>query len=146
MKTDDEQFEKRLQRQPLREVPTAWRDEILFAARKAAVPESGSRRTHDSWFSKLIEQLSFLLSPHPRAWAGLAAVWLVIIAANFASREDSTSMAEGRGGPPSEQMREMLREQQQLLAELFDQPAAADRTKARVPQPQSVYRDEFLNA
>lgn len=146
MKTDDEQFEKRLQRQPLREVPTAWRNEILIAAQKSVVPEASSRRTQRSWLSIIYEQLATLLSPHPRAWAGLAAAWLIILAMNFASREDSTSMAEGRVSPPTPQMREMLREQQQMLAELFDQAPAADRTKARMPRPQSFYRNEFLNA
>jgi hypothetical protein len=146
MKTDDEQFEQRLQRQPMREVPSAWRDEILIAARNSLVPESGSRRTQDTWFSILIEQFSLLLSPHPRAWAGLAAAWLIILAMNFASREDSTAIAGGSVSPPTPQMREMLREQQQMLAELFDQPVAADRIKARVPRPQSFYRNELLNA
>jgi hypothetical protein len=143
--SDHEQFEKRLQRQPLREVPRTWRNEILLAARKSVVREPTSRRTQGTWFSVLKDQLSTLLSPHPRAWAGLAAIWLVIIAVNFASREDSITMAKGRVTPPSQQMREMLREQKQMLAELFDQPAT-DRIKVRAPRPQSFYRNEFLNA
>lgn len=146
MKMDDEQFEKRLRRQPLRKVPTEWRNEILLAARKSVVPESASYQTSGSRLSIFIEPLSFLLLPHPRVWAGLAAAWLIILTMNFASRQDSTTIAEGRVSPPTQQMRELLREQQQMLAELFEQLPVTDRTKARAPRPHSFYRNEFLNA
>jgi hypothetical protein len=142
----DDQFEKRLRRQPLRNAPSAWREEILAEARKAETPRHASRLTFQSQLSTLSQQLATLLPPHPRAWAGLAAVWLVIIVVNISSREGATTMAEKRAGPPTQQMREMLREQQQMLAELFDQPAVTDRTKASVPRPQSFYRNEFWNA
>ena len=37
MSTDD--FEKRLERQPLRQIPGEWREEILSAARQASLAE-----------------------------------------------------------------------------------------------------------
>jgi len=143
---DDKQFEKRLQRQPLREVPAAWRKEILIAAREAGTSRHASPVTGDGFLLTLRQQLSTLLWPDRRAWAGLAAAWVLILAANVASRGDSTPATASSVAPPTPQLREMLREQEQLLAELFDQPSAADRSKPRLPRPQSFYRNEFLNA
>lgn len=143
---DHEPFEKRLQRQPLRKVPSAWREEILVAARKAEPLRHPSAATRQSFFSALNAQLSTLLWPHPRAWAGLAAAWVLICALNFAYRDDSTSTALHRAAPPSLQMREMLREQDQLLAELVGETPVTDRLKSVPPRPHSLYRNEFLNA
>jgi hypothetical protein len=70
---------------------------------------------------------------------------MVILAANVTIRDDSTAAAL-QVVPPSSQMREMLREQEQLLAELFEQAPAAVQSKAISPRPQSFYRNEFLNA
>ena len=144
MKTDD--FEKRLQRQPLREIPAGWRREILARARQALpAPVPGHHASRVIPFlSSLNQQLSTLLWPHPRAWAGLAAAWVVILAANVACRDDATAAAR-RVVPPSPQIREMLREQEQLLVELCGSPAA-DRPKALPPRPQSLYRNESFNA
>jgi hypothetical protein len=73
-------------------------------------------------------------------------VWVVILALNIANRENSAARVSGPVGAPSEQMREMLRAKQQMLAELFDPPLAAGRPKTRVPRPQSFHRHEFLTA
>src|ERR1043166_6695073 len=84
MNTDD--FEKKLQRRPLRQVPPAWRADILCAARNAAAVQRGTRNTEHatrSFLSTLNSQLSTLLWPSPRAWAGLAALWLLMLAVNL---------------------------------------------------------------
>src|ERR1017187_941802 len=47
-------------------------------------------------------QLSTLLWPHPTAWAGLAAVWLVILGVNLTTREASTVVSK-RAAPVSSQ-------------------------------------------
>ena len=83
MKTDD--FEKRVQRQTLRQVPAEWREDILSAARQASSPEHATRNTQHAspWrsvLSTLNAQLSTLLWPRPAAWAGLAAVWVMVLA------------------------------------------------------------------
>ena len=88
MNADD--FEKRLQRQPLRPVPKGWRAEILSAARNVTDTEHATR----SLLSTLNAQLSTLLWPSPHAWAGLAAVWVVILAVNFATSGDSQPIAK----------------------------------------------------
>ena len=143
---EHEQLEKRLQHQPLRPVPPAWRDEILSAARGVETSRHASQVARHNYLTALIQQLSTLLWPHPRAWAGLAAVWVVICAMNFTGSNDTASTTARRVTLPSPQMREMLREQEQLLAELVGESPVADRLKSAPPRPHSLYRNEFLNA
>jgi len=133
MSADD--FEKKLQRQPLRRVPDDWRGEILRNARaEAGRPENGPlvRAGLKVWQE--------LILPCRRAWAGLAAVWLLIWGIN-------AGLSSGPG--PSPAMRtatapaalETLKEQRRVLAELIppadNQPADAPR---RTPQPRSDRR------
>lgn len=71
MKPTPEQFEDLLRRQPPRSLPAEWRAEILANARApqaAAVP----RRP---W-----------LWPAPKAWAALAACWLIVFGSQAAFR------------------------------------------------------------
>ena len=137
-------FEQKLARQQLRQVPDEWRDDILHAARTVG-PRCEPATPRSSLLSVLNQKLSSLLWPHPRAWGALAAAWMVILVLSVAMRDDSTAAAH-RLVPPSAQMRERLREQEQLLAELLEQQPAADPSKAIPPRPHSFYRNEFLNA
>ena len=111
MKMDD--FEQRLQRQPLRQIPVEWRGEILSAAKHASRPAP-----RGSFLSTISYQLSTLLWPHPKAWAGLAAVWILIFAVNFSIRDKAPVMAE-KSAPPSPEVIVQLRQQQRMLAELI---------------------------
>ena len=143
MKPDN--FEEKLQRQPLKGIPAEWRGEIL-----AAVAADVNRRNRPvreftfaatpfrRFFSSLNSQLSTLLWPHPRAWAGLAAVWILILAVNFSMRDQSPVRAE-KSSPPSPEVIVELRQQQRLLAELIGprDTSDADRSKSFVPQPRS---------
>jgi hypothetical protein len=132
MKPDD--FEQRLQRQPMRQIPDEWRDDILAAPRP---PPLGSR---PSW-------LSALLWPCPQAWAGLASVWLLVLAFNFATK-DKSETAVAQMPPASPEMIEALREQHRLLAELVGRtgPREADRPKATVPAPRSERLSKWVVA
>jgi hypothetical protein len=70
--------------------------------------------------------LSALLWPNPRAWAALAAMWLMILAVNFTTADKTETVAK-KTAPPSPEMILVLREQQRELARLigpFDEPAA----------------------
>lgn len=88
-----------------------------------------------------------LFWPHPKAWAALAGVWLVMLGVQFTSRDESprsfTQLA-----PPSPQVRELLKQQERLFAELIGskEHRQADRPKAVAPQPRSLRREEMLNA
>jgi hypothetical protein len=149
MKPDD--FEQKLQRQPLRQVPAEWRGEILTAADEVGTARRAVRgrlgeASLPNWLSTLNAQLSTLLWPHPKAWAGLAAVWILILAVNFSVRDQSPILAE-KSSPPAPEVIVELRQQQRLLAELIGSRDTrdADRSKSFVPQPRSE-RAEFMTA
>jgi hypothetical protein len=134
----NDDFEQKLQRQPLRQVPAEWREEILRAAESAAAARHPSPVTPPSWLSTLNAQLSTILWPHPRAWAGLAAVWILILAVDFSLRDKTPVMAE-KSAPPSPEVIVELKQQQRMLAELIGprDEHDADRSKSFVPQPRS---------
>jgi hypothetical protein len=150
MNTED--FEKRLQRQPLRQIPGEWREGILSAARQASPSEHAPRTTHHvsparSLLSTLHHQLSTILWPHPTAWAGLAAVWLVILGVNLTTRDASTVVAK-RAALVSPQVFMAFQEQERLLAELIGprDPPVAERPKPAPPRPRSELSRELLAA
>ena len=141
----DDQFENSLRRQPLRTIPPAWREEILAAAEAHRRPAV----IHAPTLAALLgSRLRELFWPAPQAWAGLAAIWLVILGANFVMHEPSPRDFALRAAPSAQVMREMLKEQQQLFAELVgpEDKSESDRPKPLAPQPRSQRRDEFLNA
>ena len=77
----------------------------------------------------------------PRAaWAGLAAVWLVILGLNFAARETAApALAAPRAeAPRSPETLQALREQKRLFAELVGPLQERDASLPRfVPRPRS---------
>jgi hypothetical protein len=148
MKPDD--FEKHLLRQPLRQVPAEWRDGVLSAARQAVRPQPVPRIARDGlWavFSTLNSQLSTLLWPHPAAWAGLAAAWVVILGLSFTTGDAARHVAR-RGSSPSPQVFMAFQEQQRLLNELVGprEIPAAERPKAAPPRPRSERRSGLMMA
>ena len=90
------EFEQKLSRQPLRQVPADWRAEILAAAdvnRREVVRAFTSAAT-------IRLRLREIFWPAPTAWAGLAAVWIFIFAVNFSMRDTFPRIAE-KSAPPS---------------------------------------------
>ena len=145
MNTEDK-LEQRLRRQPVRQIPSAWREEILSAAR-AATPRHPTLDSRPGVFAIIRHQLSTVLWPHPKAWAGLAGVWLVILAVNFATA-DKTTRTAGNIPLASADTIQGLRQREQFLAELNDrpEPREAERPKVVPPRPHSQRREEILNA
>ena len=132
MNTDD--FEQRLQRQPLRQIPAEWRAEILDACRESKVE---SREQERLWPSTLVSRLSTVLWPHPKAWAGLAAVWILIFFVNFSMRDTPPVIAE-KTAPPSPEVIVELKQQQRMLAELIGANQAREAESPRfLPLPRS---------
>jgi hypothetical protein len=149
MKMNDD-FEQKLSRQPLRQVPTEWREEILTVANEVGTARRAVRgrlgeASLPNWLSTLNSQLSTLLWPHPKAWAGLAAVWILIFAVDFSVQDKSPVMA-GKSVPPSPEVIVELKQQQRLLAELMGprDKSDADGSKSFVPQPRSEQRFEIM--
>ena len=134
MNSDD--FEKRLEGQIMRPIPGAWRREILRATQVPAP-------ARDRFFTTLYHRLSTLLWPCPQAWAGLAAIWLVILTMNFATREPETKMA--KAPLPSLEAVAAMKEQRRLYLELAElhPKETAQPAKPSAPRPRSERRKEF---
>jgi hypothetical protein len=130
-------FEQKLSRQSLRQIPSEWRAEILANAESSAV-----RRT---MLASRPSLLSTFFWPHPKAWAGLAAIWIFIFAVNFSMRDKSPQLVE-KIAPPSPEMLVELK-QQRLFAELIgaNDLRETDRQKLFLPRPRSE-REEALVA
>lgn len=136
-------FEQRLKQQSLRPIPAGWRTEILEAGRGSRVE---SREQEQLWLSTFVSRLSTVLWPHPKAWAGLAAVWIFIFAVHFSIRDPAPVMAAKSVAPSPEVVAE-LKQQNRMFAELIGANDArdADRSKTFVPLPRSE-RDGLMTA
>lgn len=80
-----------------------------------------------------------LFLPYRRVWTGLAAIWVIIFALDFASRDSSPALAQ-KPSPPSPEMLSALQGQKRLFAEWLSdgtKPADADRPKPWRPSPHS---------
>ena len=140
----DSEFEKKLRHQPVKKIPSAWRAEFLAAAHNEKTAPPAAPIAHRSLLSTIHHQLSTFFWPHPKAWAGLAAVWIFIFMLNFSMREKSLDVAE-KSSPPSPEVIVELKKQQRLFAELMGarEEPVADRAKIFVPHPRSG-RTEWL--
>ena len=128
MNADD--FEERLQRQSIRPIPSEWRREILEAARRAADPQPSTFNPQPTsswrdWFW-----------PCPQAWAGLAAVWAVVLLLNWASR-DPAHVPNASKAAPTPELLLALKEHRRLLAELIGTPTLVEPPKTLEPRPRS---------
>ena len=114
-------FEHRLSRQPLRPVPAAWRDEILSPSPISQLPSPAP------WWREC-------LWPCPQAWAALAAVWVLLLAVNFADDSKPTRSTQSATKSAPADLRYVWREQQKLLAELFPpEPIAPPQPRTQPP-------------
>lgn len=143
----DDQFEKRLSRQPVKPLPPAWRAEILAAAEQAATSRTAQRADY-SWFANLRSQLAGMLWPSPSAWAALGAAWVLILVLNFNLRETAPDTFVRNSGVGSPRMEGALKQKQRMFAELagFGEIREADRPKSLVPRPRSQGRSDSANA
>jgi hypothetical protein len=122
MKPDE--FEQQLRSQPLREAPSEWRAEILTAARAARPALSSRVPGWREW-----------LWPCPQAWAGLAAVWMLLLGLHVTAPSRPSALASQS---PSLETQTALAAQRRELARLLDAPAdAAPTSKPSVPGPRS---------
>lgn len=140
----NDDFETTLQRQPLRRIPAEWRTDILAAAEAERRQTTIASATLASVCKSRLRELFW---PAPQAWAGLAALWLVVVALNFATREAAPDLT-ARHSPPSPELLLLLKQQEQLLAELVGQSeiAVVGQPKAAPLGPRSGRREEILNA
>jgi hypothetical protein len=97
-----DEFEQFLKKQPFRDVPSAWRREILHPSSLGPKP---NRPQWQEW-----------LWPSPVAWAGLAFAWMVIIGLNLATGPTREQTA-GETSVVSSDMVAALAEERSLLSE-----------------------------
>jgi hypothetical protein len=131
MNNDD--FEKRLRQQSLRTPPAEWRERILDSAKSATVQEAkGPADAPFTW-------LRALLWPSPHAWAGLAAVWVILLVMNRQS-DEKVVLTANNVSSPVQQIADARRERNHLLAELIDETPSDpvdEPPKPFVPRPRS---------
>lgn len=139
MNLDD--FEERLQRQPFRRLPDEWKAEILNAADLADQKSEPPPRW--GWRE--------LFWPHPAAWAGLAAAWVVIAASNVVMQENGSNAASVTAMTRSEDSLMLLVEQRRLYRELlepaldyFPLPPVPDRETPARSRPRSSTQAEVI--
>jgi hypothetical protein len=133
MNSDD--FENQLKRQPLRPAPAAWRAEILEAARAAAFRAPGPEQDDAGPF---VPWWRAWLWPSPRAWAGLATVWLVILSIHALPASRPTEMAHSPSpSPPSPGTNKSLLAQRRELVRLLEGSADTDSVPKPAPGPRS---------
>jgi hypothetical protein len=84
-----------------------------------------------------------LILPSRRIWAGLAAVWVLLLAANVSLR-DRSAVGTVASAPP--QMMLSFQQQERLLTELIgpDETSAAEPATPFLPLPRSEGRLEIL--
>lgn len=136
-------FEQRLKRQSLRQIPAGWREEILANSRES---KGEGRKQNNFQFSTFVARLSTIFWPHPKAWAGLAVIWVLIFILNLSMRDETMVVAE-KVSPPSPEMMAELKQQKLMFAQLIGandlQPA--DRQKLS-PLPRSEKCFEIMAA
>jgi hypothetical protein len=136
---DDVQFENHLRRRPLKSIPATWRDDIL----QPAVREIGDRQPGPAreltWMEAFRSWATGFFAAAPKAWAGLATVWVVILVLNVSGGDESTTAVMLRPVSPA-QTRMALQQKQLLLIELAGRPetrpAAQPRSTAPGPRTQ----------
>jgi hypothetical protein len=114
MNTDD--FENKLKRQPLRQIPDDWREDILRTAREHASPALKSRQPF--LIRDVLVLWRELIQPFRYAWSGMAVLWVVFWMVN--ARLEITDSPTGSAtvtSAASDSIR-LFEEQRQVLVEL----------------------------
>ena len=114
----------------------------LDALRAAALPARSQLSTLNSQPMSVWKRL---FGPNPLAWAGLAAVWLVLLAVNRSGSEAATSSASRASQPSEAAVAEIVRENRRQMAELLnlDEPQAAPTPRSELHPKRSQRREDF---
>ncbi|MFA5192881.1 MAG: hypothetical protein WC740_19395 [Verrucomicrobiia bacterium] len=142
MSNDD--FEKKLERQPMRAVPAEWRGQILREAAAAASDNRSSVQSRRRSETVATVWWHEWLWPRPMAWASLAAAW-VIIAMLHAATPAAPLVAQQP--PPSRETMQRVAEQRRELARLLDFPVeTATPQRSKPSEPRSELAGPPVNA
>jgi hypothetical protein len=114
MNTDD--FETKLQRQPLRQIPGDWREAILRTAHERA--SSAAQRPHPLLIRAALVTWRELIQPCRFAWSGMAVLWLIFWMVNAYVQPADTPTQMAKSTRPSTERIRFLEEQRRVLVEL----------------------------
>jgi hypothetical protein len=114
------------------------RNKVVWEGRRASVPKFRVADTATLPATIWRE----LILPSRRIWAGLAAIWILIAAANVSMR--SASPIAAAKSSPTPEVISTFRQQERILADLIGQnePRQADPPKPFLPRPSSERRFE----
>ena len=135
MNTDD--FERSLQRQPLRRIPEDWRETILRRASKDASVAADRRAREWNWVLPVLWRE--LIQPCRYAWSGMAALWLIFWMLNAQPQlADAPERRSASTASASERI-QTFKEQRGMLVELTGPIdwSAATPTRRTQPKPHS---------
>jgi anti-sigma factor RsiW len=113
---------------------------VLAAESESGITSASRAPQQPMWWRELFW-------PSPRAWAGLAALWVAMLAVTLLTREPAALTEARRAASPSPQLKQILKQQRQMLAELggVADPAGAERDRSIVPQPRSQRQTQLIN-
>lgn len=118
--------------QPGQAVQTRWARAVLAAGGPEPVRRLTPLMAFRDWWQEVIW-------PCRRIWAGLAAVWVMILAGNYSLQDHSPSLA-AKSPPPSQEMLMSFKDQQKILADLLtdrDVPREVERREFLAPKPRT---------
>ena len=120
---------------------------VPFAARSGLPNRVSQLAGWQVLLSALAQHLQARLRRSPKAWAGLAVVWVVILALNFTAREPDARLVAGQMVPSMSEMRFAWKQKQLLMADLALalELAPADTAKPAPTSPHSDRQKETLN-
>ncbi len=111
--------------------------------------KSPARASQLSTFNSQLPSLwERLFGPNPLAWAGLAAVWVLLLAVNHSGTESASSASvASRASQPSEAaVAEIVRERRRQMTELLNLDELRATLPARdvLPPKRSQRREDFV--
>lgn len=89
MSPDD--FEQKLKRVPFREIPAAWRQDILHASAADRSAAASGRRPRLGFGGFAMAAVRELIWSPRRVWAGFVVIWLILIAFNMAESDSASA-------------------------------------------------------
>jgi len=85
------------------------------------------------------------IRPWRRIWAGMAAIWLVLLVLNLVTRE-TPRLARHQTAPPDPELLAALREQERLMRQWFEPADLSPASHPKIPGPRSERRQTIVLA